>query len=126
MVGIDLKKWRCEALADHLMEWIADYALIEDELDLVAGLLLEGDDGLADRLVLPGVPAILPPDDKVGRPGAQRRQREGGGDQGGSDHHGAASLTGRPSGYFKPALRRPFNSSVVAAFSVGLRYCSSS
>lgn len=30
--GFDLKEWRCGPLADHLMEWIADYALIEDEL----------------------------------------------------------------------------------------------
>lgn len=30
--GFELKQWRCEPLADHIMEWIADYALIEDEL----------------------------------------------------------------------------------------------
>jgi hypothetical protein len=30
--GFELEAWRCNALADHLMEWIADYALQEDEL----------------------------------------------------------------------------------------------
>ena len=30
--GFELKSWRVDALANHLMEWIADYALIEDEL----------------------------------------------------------------------------------------------
>ena len=30
--GFELKQWRCEQLADHLMEWIADYALVESEL----------------------------------------------------------------------------------------------
>jgi len=30
--GFELQQWRCEALADHLMDWIADYALKEDEL----------------------------------------------------------------------------------------------
>ena len=30
--GFDVKAWRCDALADHLMDWIADYALIEEEL----------------------------------------------------------------------------------------------
>lgn len=30
--GFELQRWRCDALADHLMEWLADYALKEDEL----------------------------------------------------------------------------------------------
>lgn len=30
--GFELSAWRCNALADHLIEWIADYALHEDEL----------------------------------------------------------------------------------------------
>lgn len=30
--GFELKAWRCNALADHLIDWIADYALKEDEL----------------------------------------------------------------------------------------------
>lgn len=30
--GFELAIWRCDALADHLIEWIADYALQEDEL----------------------------------------------------------------------------------------------
>lgn len=30
--GFEVQAWRCNALADHLMDWIADYALKEDEL----------------------------------------------------------------------------------------------
>ena len=30
--GFELEAWRCDALASHLIEWIADYALQEDEL----------------------------------------------------------------------------------------------
>ena len=30
--GFDLQEWRCNAFADHIMEWLADYALVEDEL----------------------------------------------------------------------------------------------
>ena len=30
--GFELQKWRCDALATHIMEWIADYALVEEEL----------------------------------------------------------------------------------------------
>ena len=30
--GFELQQWRCAAYADHLMEWLADYALKEDEL----------------------------------------------------------------------------------------------
>lgn len=30
--GFECQEWRCAALADHVMEWIADYALREDEL----------------------------------------------------------------------------------------------
>lgn len=30
--GFELQAWRCEPFADHLMEWIADYALPEEEL----------------------------------------------------------------------------------------------
>lgn len=32
--GFELQAWRCEALADHIMEWLADYALSEDELSV--------------------------------------------------------------------------------------------
>lgn len=35
--GFELEKWRCTALANHLMEWIADYALSEDELSVNHG-----------------------------------------------------------------------------------------
>lgn len=30
--GFELEAWRCDGLADHLIEWIADYALKEEEL----------------------------------------------------------------------------------------------
>lgn len=33
-VGFELQQWRCEAYANHLMEWIADYALREEELQV--------------------------------------------------------------------------------------------
>lgn len=32
--GFELQQWRCDALADHIMEWLADYALIEEELNV--------------------------------------------------------------------------------------------
>lgn len=32
--GFELQKWRCDALAAHIMEWIADYALVEEELNV--------------------------------------------------------------------------------------------
>ncbi len=31
-VGFELSEWRCEAYANHLMEWLNDYALKADEL----------------------------------------------------------------------------------------------
>ena len=30
--GFEFQAWRCDSFADHLIEWIADYALKEDEL----------------------------------------------------------------------------------------------
>jgi len=30
--GFELEEWRCDGLANHLIEWIADYALREEEL----------------------------------------------------------------------------------------------
>lgn len=30
--GFDLSEWRCDGLADNLMEWVTDYALKSDEL----------------------------------------------------------------------------------------------
>ena len=32
--GFELEEWRCDALADHLIEWIADFALWGDELEV--------------------------------------------------------------------------------------------
>lgn len=37
--GYELSAWRCNSLADHLMEWIVDYALSEDELSVHHGNL---------------------------------------------------------------------------------------
>lgn len=37
--GYELSLWRCQPLADHLMEWIVDYALSEDELSVHHGNL---------------------------------------------------------------------------------------
>ncbi|MBX5230299.1 DUF1837 domain-containing protein [Rhizobium sp. NLR9b] len=31
-VGFELEAWRCEAYADHMIEWIIDYALKSDEI----------------------------------------------------------------------------------------------
>jgi hypothetical protein len=35
--GFELAVWRCDALADHLIEWMADYALHEEELSVNHG-----------------------------------------------------------------------------------------
>lgn len=35
--GFELNSWRCDQLSDHLIEWIADYALQEDDLDVNHG-----------------------------------------------------------------------------------------
>ncbi len=32
--GFEIQQWRCGALADHIMDWLADYALVEDELNV--------------------------------------------------------------------------------------------
>ena len=46
---------------------------MEDQLDLLAGLLLERSDDLPQRRVLLRVVALVPPHDEVGGPGAERR-----------------------------------------------------
>jgi hypothetical protein len=45
---------------------------MEDQLDLLAGLLLEGGDDLLDRLLLLGVVALVPPDDEIGAAAARK------------------------------------------------------
>lgn len=35
--GFECEEWRCDAYANHMMEWIADYALSEDELSVHHG-----------------------------------------------------------------------------------------
>lgn len=35
--GFEIKQWRCSAFADHIIEWLPDYALKEDELDVNHG-----------------------------------------------------------------------------------------
>lgn len=36
-VGFEVQQWRCGALADHIIDWMPDYALKEDELDVNHG-----------------------------------------------------------------------------------------
>lgn len=35
--GFELEGWRCDAFADHLIEWLPEYALPEEELDIHHG-----------------------------------------------------------------------------------------
>ena len=49
---------------------------MEDQLDLLAGVLAEGGDDLLDRLVLLGVIALVPPHDEIGGLGGERRHDE--------------------------------------------------
>src|SRR3546814_602433 len=35
--GFEIKQWRCNAFADHVIEWLPDYALKEDELNVNHG-----------------------------------------------------------------------------------------
>jgi hypothetical protein len=35
--GFEVKQWRCNGLADHVIEWLPDYALKEDELKVHHG-----------------------------------------------------------------------------------------
>lgn len=39
--GFELEEWRCTALARHLLEWIADYALWGDQLNVHHGNMIE-------------------------------------------------------------------------------------
>ena len=72
-----------------------------DELDLLAGLLLKGRDDLPDCRVLLGVVALLPPDDEVGRPSAERGQDDRyGKNDGSSAHRGASPWASRTVGSF--------------------------
>jgi hypothetical protein len=79
MPGLD----RGEGLGRHLI------LRVEHKVDPLAGPPLERGDEFADHLVLLGEEAFLPPDDEVGGPGAERRQRERGGEEDGPDPHGA-------------------------------------
>ena len=65
---------------------------MEDELDLLAGLLLEGGDDLPDRLVLLGVVPLLPPHHEVGGLRAERRQNERQSNENGVGVHDRSSL----------------------------------
>ena len=61
---------------------------MEDELDLLAGILLEGGDDLPERASSWGR-TLLPPHHEVGGPGAERRQdHRGGKDNGANSQHG--------------------------------------
>jgi hypothetical protein len=65
---------------------------MEDEVDLLARLLLEGGDDLPDRLVLLRVVAFIPPDDEIGAPSAKRRRCEHRGENNDLLAHDMASL----------------------------------
>jgi hypothetical protein len=60
---------------------------VKGELDLFAGLLLERGDDLPDRRVLPGVVALVPPDDEVSGLHAERGYEQGRGEGNGSTAH---------------------------------------
>jgi hypothetical protein len=73
------------------------------EFNVLAGLRLEGGDKLCDRLVLLGVPPLLPPDDKVSGLGSKRHQHERGGKKDGPSLHDPASPIGLPVSMRLPA-----------------------
>jgi hypothetical protein len=60
---------------------------MQNELDLLAGLPLEGGDDLPDRVVLLRVVALIPPHDKVGALHAEGRQHQRRSQGGGCDPH---------------------------------------
>src|SRR3954467_7935874 len=74
---------RCLGLVGHLILGGLD------EFDRLASPGLEGRDKLRDRRILLGVEALLPPDGEVSGPGAERCQRERGGEEDDPDPHGA-------------------------------------
>ena len=65
---------------------------IEDELDLLTCVLLEGGDDLPYRLVLLRVEPLFPPHHEIGGAGAERRQRERRGENNDLPAHNRASL----------------------------------
>jgi hypothetical protein len=69
---------------------------IKDELNLFAGLLLEGGDDLPDRRILLRVLSLFPPHHEVSGPGAGRRNREHGDHKRSSATHFVTSPMGRP------------------------------
>lgn len=64
---------------------------MEDELDLLAGLLLGGGNDLPDRLVLLRVVAFISPDDEVGGLCPEWRQNQRRGKKQGSNAHDPTS-----------------------------------
>jgi hypothetical protein len=67
-----------------------------DELDLLAGVLLEGSDDLRDRPVFLRMRVTLPPHDEVGGARAERRHEEHPGQCDGSIAHNLTSSNPRP------------------------------
>jgi hypothetical protein len=65
--------------------------LVKDQLDLLAGLLLERGDGLPNGLILVGIEALLPPDYEVSALGSERRHGERCGENNGLPAHDVAS-----------------------------------
>jgi hypothetical protein len=73
---------------DRVLGLVEDLVLLEpNQLDLLAGLLLEGGDDLGDRLVLLWVKTLLSPDDKVCGVCRQRRCGERRGENNGLPPH---------------------------------------
>jgi hypothetical protein len=81
-------KRRLEFAEDFLLPWL-------DELDVLAGFLLEGGNDIGDRFVLLGIEALLPPDHEVGALGAKRRHREHRGENRSPAPHIVVSPVGR-------------------------------
>jgi hypothetical protein len=76
----------CSGLVAHLI------LAVQDEVDLLAAVLLEGRDDLPNRLVLPGMGPLLPPDDEAGGVGGERGRGERHGENNGFSAHDVASL----------------------------------
>jgi hypothetical protein len=75
----------CSGLVAHLI------LAVQDELDLLAAVLLEGRDDLPNRFVLPGMGPLLPPHHKVGGASVERGRGERRGENNGLSAHDVAS-----------------------------------
>jgi hypothetical protein len=76
---------------------------VEGQIHLGGRFRFEGRNHLPNRHILFGVVTLLPPDDEVGGAGACRRERERGGEEDGSDLHGAVPRSARRASMYLPA-----------------------